>query len=214
MNDIFEERKAKVETYKKIRGKQEKLFKVDIPEGLFVKCDCCNEYLFREDLSGSHYVCHKCRFHFRVSARERLKMVCDEFVEMFSDLKTLNPLDFPGYEKKIKQYQEQTGEIDAFVCGTGVICGEPVAIGVMDSFFMMGSMGSVVGEKVTRLIEHATRERLPLVIFFRFGRRPNAGRNFLADANGQDRGRLPASRRGGPASYRRFDQPDDRRRRR
>lgn len=165
MNDIFEERKAKVETYKKIRGKQEKLFKVDIPEGLFVKCDCCNEYLFREDLSGSHYVCHKCRFHFRVSARERLKMVCDEFVEMFSDLKTLNPLDFPGYEKKIEQYQEQTGEIDAFVCGTGVICGEPVAIGVMDSFFMMGSMGSVVGEKVTRLIEHATRERLPLVIF-------------------------------------------------
>ncbi|HHZ18325.1 MAG TPA: acetyl-CoA carboxylase carboxyltransferase subunit beta [Acholeplasmataceae bacterium] len=165
MNDIFEDRKAKVETYKKYRGKQEKLFKVDIPEGLFVKCDCCNEYLFREDLSGSHYVCHKCRFHFRVSARERLRMTCDSFTEMFAEMKTLNPLEFPGYENKIRQYQEQTGELDAFVCGEGMIGDVRVAIGVMDSFFMMGSMGCVVGEKVTRLIEHSISERLPLVIF-------------------------------------------------
>ena len=168
MNNIFEDRKAKVETYKKdIRGKKEKLFKVDIPEGLFVKCEKCNEHIFREDLSTNHYVCLKCRSHFRISARERIKMITDidSFYELFSNLKTLNPLNFPNYEEKIKQYQVQTNELDAFISGVATLGGEMVAIGVMDSFFMMGSMGSVVGEKVTRLVEYATEKRLPLVIF-------------------------------------------------
>jgi len=168
MNNIFEDRKAKVETYKKdIRGKKEKLFKVDIPEGLFVKCEKCNEHLFREDLFSNYYVCHKCHSHFRISARERLVLMTDDdsFQEMFSTLKTVNPLNFPNYDSKIKKYQEQTKELDAFVAGTAVIGGEKVAIGVLDSFFMMGSMGSVVGEKATRLIEHSIKARLPLVIF-------------------------------------------------
>lgn len=168
MKNIFEDRKSKVETYKKdIRGKKEKLFKVDIPEGLFVKCEKCNEHLFREDLDTNNYVCPKCRSHFRISARERLKMTIDpgSFQEMFTTLKTMNPLDFPEYEEKIKQYQEQTKELGAFISGIATVGGVRVAIGVLDSFFMMGSMGCVVGEKVTRLVEYAKQERLPLIIF-------------------------------------------------
>jgi len=168
MNNMFEDRKSKVESYKKdIRGKKEKHFKVDIPEGLFVKCEKCNEHLFREDLHINHYVCLKCRSHFRISARERLNMITDvnSFQEMNTTLRTLNPLDFPDYEEKIKQYQEQTKELSAFIFGTATIGGEKVAIGVLDSFFMMGSMGSVVGEKVTRLIEHSISLQLPLIIF-------------------------------------------------
>lgn len=168
MKNIFEDRKSKVETYKKdIRGKKEKLFKVDIPEGLFVKCEKCNEHLFREDLCSNNYVCSKCRSHFRISGRERINMTVDfgSFQEMFTTLKTVNPLDFPDYDEKIKQYQEQTKEPGAFIAGTATIGSVNIALGVLDSFFMMGSMGSVVGEKVTRLVEFARQQKLPLIIF-------------------------------------------------
>jgi len=168
MNNFFDNRKAKVETFKKnIRGKNTNSSKVDIPDGLFIKCDSCNEYIIQDDLKRNLYACPKCRFHFRLSARDRIDITCDKdsFIELFKDVKTANPLDFPEYENKIKKYQKDTNEIDAFICGVGKIGNEDIAIGILDSFFMMGSMGSVVGEKVTRLVEYSTVNKLPLVIF-------------------------------------------------
>lgn len=166
MNNFFEDRKAKVENFKKeIRGKNVVTQKVDIPDGLFVKCEKCNEYIYQDDLLVNDHVCPKCHYHFRITARKRIDLTCDCFDELFEDIMTVNPLGFPDYEEKIKKYQVQTGELEAFIAGVGRILDEKVAIGVLDSHFMMGSMGSVVGEKVTRLVEYATENQLPLIIF-------------------------------------------------
>lgn len=167
MNKFFEERKIKVETFKDIRGKGKSGTKVAIPDGLFIKCDKCNEYIFHEDLQINNFVCHHCAFHFRINARMRIDITLDKntFTELFDKITSTNPLDFPGYKEKIQKYQQDTNEKDAFICGIGKIRGYNVAIGVLDSFFMMGSMGSAVGEKVTLLVEHATKNKLPLIIF-------------------------------------------------
>lgn len=168
MNDSFETRKAKVELFKKqYRKKSLTGQKVDIPEGLFIKCDACSEHIFYDDLEKNLHVCPKCNYHFRLNPRQRLAITVekDSFQELYANLATKNPLSFPDYEKKIASYQEESGELDAFVCGTAKIGEHDVAVGVLNSFFMMGSMGSVVGEKVTRLVEHATNNKLPLIIF-------------------------------------------------
>jgi len=167
MNSFIDNRKKRLEKYKNIRGKTNNIQKIIIPDGIFVKCEKCNEPLYHDDLLDNDYVCPKCNYHFRLSARQRIAFISDEnsFEELFADLKTLNPLDFPEYEEKVKKYQETQEELEAFVCGVAKIDTHKVALGVLDSFFMMGSMGSVVGEKVTRLIEYATMNRLPLIIF-------------------------------------------------
>jgi len=167
-NNFLDDRKNRVETFKKeYRRKQLTTQKVNIPNGLFVKCEKCNDYIYSDDLKDNFFVCPRCQYHFRINARQRLDIICDSdtFTEMFADIKTKNPLNFPDYEQKIKKYQEETREDDAFVCGTAKINNIQCAIGVLDSFFMMGSMGSVVGEKVTRLTEYATSNLLPLIIF-------------------------------------------------
>lgn len=167
MNDFIDIRKKRLERYKNIRGKTNNITKITIPDGIFVKCEKCNEPIYHDDLLANDYVCPKCNYHFRLSARQRIAFISDEnsFEELFTDLKTLNPLSFPDYEEKIKKYQETQEELEAFICGVSRIDTHKVALGVLDSFFMMGSMGSVVGEKVTRLIEYATANKLPLIIF-------------------------------------------------
>lgn len=167
MNDFIDSRKKRLEYYKDIRGKSSNISKSSIPDGVFIKCDNCNEPIYRDALLLNDSVCPKCRFHFRLNARRRIASIVDEgsFEELFSNIQTLNPLDFPNYEDKVKQYQDSQEETEAFVCGKGKIEGINVALGVLDSYFMMGSMGSVVGEKVTRLIELATTKKLPLIIF-------------------------------------------------
>jgi acetyl-CoA carboxylase carboxyl transferase subunit beta len=168
VENFFEDRKKRLELFhKQVRGKQYSNPKLEIPSGLFIKCDKCNEHLYSEDISVNHFVCPKCRYHFRIPARYRIKITADEgsFEEMFTDLVTVNPLDFPGYPEKIAHYQAETFESEAVVTGTASIKGIKIALGILDSFFMMGSMGSVVGEKITRLIEYATAEKLPLIIF-------------------------------------------------
>ena len=167
-NNFLDDRKTRVDNFKRdFRGKDNSGSKVDIPGGLFVKCEKCNEFIYHEDLSKNHYVCPKCQYHFRIKGRERLQFLVDKdsFTELDQNLKTANPLNFPDYEAKVKKYQQETNELDAFIGGTALINKVKVAIGVLDSFFMMGSMGSVVGEKVTRLIEYATSNRLPLILF-------------------------------------------------
>jgi len=107
-----------------------------------------------------------CGNYLQLTARKRLETIVDSdsFLEMDQDLRTLNPLAFPGYQDKVESFMNQTGENEAFISGLARIGGEDVAIGVMDSYFMMGSMGSVVGEKVTRLIEVSMEKKLPLII--------------------------------------------------
>jgi len=137
-----------------------------LPDGLWTKCAKCSEILFTKELEKNLKVCSKCGYHMRLSAAERLAITVDEgsFVEMDNDLASLNPLDFPQYEDKIKKWKAVSGLNDGMVTGTATIGGHRVVIGVADFNFLGGSMGSVYGEKVTRAFELATKERLPVVI--------------------------------------------------
>jgi acetyl-CoA carboxylase carboxyl transferase subunit beta len=146
---------------------QEKAPTPNIPDGMWVKCNSCEQIIYKKDIEENNRLCPNCGFHFRMSAKERIKLIVDEgtFIELDKDLTTLNPLDFPQYEEKIRQQEEKSGIKEAVITGTGRIYGEEAVIAVMDSFFLMGSMGSVVGEKITRAVEEATERRLPLIIF-------------------------------------------------
>lgn len=139
----------------------------NVPAGMYVKCASCQKQLYQKDLAANHYACEACGYHFRISARERVENILDEnsFEELFQELKSGNPLDFDGYAEKVQQQMEKTGENEGVVTGLGTIQGLPLAIGVMNPKYMMGSMGSVIGEKLTRIAEYATQRQLPLVIF-------------------------------------------------
>ena len=135
--------------------------------GKWVKCDSCKEILYKEDVHKNYSVCPNCGKHFRISARRRLEKIVDEntFEEMDSNLQTTDPLQFEGYTKKIALLQEKTKINEAVKTGIGKINGEQAVIAIMDGNFLMGSMGCVVGEKITRAIETAIEKRLPLIMF-------------------------------------------------
>ncbi|MCE9545471.1 MAG: acetyl-CoA carboxylase, carboxyltransferase subunit beta [Planctomycetia bacterium] len=140
-----------------------------VPEGLWLRCPGCQQTIFRRETEKRDNVCPECEHHFYVSAPERIRQVLDEgtFEEWFSDLRPSDPLEFKDkkpYREKLLIEQKRTGLTDAAVVGTGMIRARRVAFGVTDSSFIMGSMGSVVGEKLTRLIERATEQKLPLII--------------------------------------------------
>ena len=141
----------------------------DIPSGLWTKCEECKELIYNKKLDENMRVCPKCNFHFNVSALERVKITLDEgsFKEMDPDMESKDPLSFEGtktYKEKISKDQEITKLKEAVVTGEGTIDGRPVVLGVTDSRFIMGSMGSVVGEKLTRAIERSTETKHPLII--------------------------------------------------
>lgn len=140
---------------------------VDIPVGKWVKCDKCNEILYKETLHENFSVCPNCGNHFRLSARRRINQIIDEntFVPFELNLKTNNPLNIDGYTEKIEGLRVKTKIDEAVVCGTGKINSEDVVICVMDGNFLMGSMGSVVGEKITYSMEKAIELKLPIIIF-------------------------------------------------
>lgn len=140
--------------------------KRDINDGIYTKCEACKEVLPVKQLDANLQVCPKCQFHHRITALNRLEYLIDEgtFKEVNRRLISKNPLSFPGYEKKINQLMEENQINEAVITGIGKIDGQTVAIGVMDSYFLMASMGSVVGEKITRLIEVATSKKLPLIL--------------------------------------------------
>lgn len=168
MEHFLDDRKSKIEIFKKeFRKRSANQNKVEIPDGLFVKCESCEEMIFRKDYETNLKVCPKCSYHFKINAHERIEQICDKgsFIEWFLNLETANALNFPGYLDKVKKYQEANETKEAFVCGEAKINEHKVAFGVLDSHFMMGSMGSVVGEKVTRLIEESMKQKLPLIIF-------------------------------------------------
>ena len=140
--------------------------KPEVPDELFSQCPGCKYTIYQKDL-GSERICPHCGYTFRISAQERLALTIDmgTFLEMFKGIETQNPLNFPGYRKKLTLMREKTGLDEAVVTGTALIKGEKVALGIMDSNFIMASMGSVVGEKITRLFEYATAEKLPVILF-------------------------------------------------
>ena len=139
----------------------------DMLVGKWVKCNNCKEILYKEDLKSNYSICPNCGKYFRLSARRRIKQIIDEgtFEEIDADMRTSDLLKFEGYKEKIQALQEKTKIQEAIQTGTGNINGLKVAIGVMDSNFMMGSMGTVVGEKITLAIEKAIEEKLPIIIF-------------------------------------------------
>lgn len=141
--------------------------KPNIPSGMWTKCDKCNQMIYQDDLENYKYVCPNCNHHFRLNSKQRIRMFFDKdtFKELWGDLRTNNPLDFSGYDEKLKASSLKTSSTEAVVTGIGEINGLKIACGIMDSFFMMGSMGTVVGEKLTRLIEYATENNLPVIIF-------------------------------------------------
>ena len=140
--------------------------KPEVPDELFSQCPGCKHTIYQKDL-GSERICPHCNYTFRISAQERLDLTIDSdsFVEMFTGIETQDPLNFPGYQKKLVTMREKTGLDEAVLTGTTSIKGQKVALGIMDSNFIMASMGTVVGEKITRLFEYATVENLPVVLF-------------------------------------------------
>ncbi|MDW7658914.1 MAG: hypothetical protein SCM11_17235, partial [Bacillota bacterium] len=128
-----------------------------VPVDLWIKCPNCSGVMFRDDFDRAGSVCKLCGHHYRIDSAMRLALTCDEgsFVEWDAGMISKNPIEFAGYPEKISQLQKKTGLEEAVITGAASIEGHPCAIGIMDSRFMMGSMGSVVGEKITRLFERA-----------------------------------------------------------
>ncbi|WP_010298207.1 acetyl-CoA carboxylase, carboxyltransferase subunit beta [Clostridium senegalense] len=170
INKLFKkkQRYARVKTGEKdIVNKVENTSKPNIPNGLWVKCEKCGKLLYKEDLEKNFRVCENCNKHFRIGSKERINQIIDEgtFVEFDEKMETKNPLNFKGYEEKIEKNKKATNLNEAVITGVGNIHGYETVIAVMDSRFLMGSMGSVVGEKITRAVEWATEYKRPVIIF-------------------------------------------------
>lgn len=168
LKDLFK-KSANVQT-QEVQGeeqRQEPEGAPSVPEGLWVKCSKCGELLYKEDVVSHYYICPKCNGYFRIKAKTRIKMVADKgsFTEWCTGLANSNPLDYPEYEEKIAQVQAKTHLEEAVRIGEAKIDGQRVVLGVCDARFLMGSMGHVVGEKITQSFERATQERLPVILF-------------------------------------------------
>jgi acetyl-CoA carboxylase carboxyl transferase subunit beta len=155
--------------FKKPVMKEQRRKKRDIPQGLFQKCPGCSEVVHEIELVQNQRVCPRCDFHFAQSAKERIENLLDpeSFVEMDAELKSIDTLRFQGmasYKDRLKKYQESTGLVDAVISGHGMIDGFKVAIAVMDFSFLAATMGSVVGERITRAIEYGTAKRSAVII--------------------------------------------------
>lgn len=146
-----------------------RLKKREIPDGLWTKCEECSEVLYNKTLEENFKVCPKCNYHFLLNAYERINLIFDKdtLQELDKDMRSVDPLGFKGpktYKDKLIQDQEATGLNDAVVTGEGLLDNKKIVLAVTDSRFIMGSMGSVVGEKITRAIERATKSKIPVII--------------------------------------------------
>src|SRR5881628_3944064 len=157
--------------FKKIRKPKQPVEhrRIQVPEGLWVKCNGCKEIIYKKEVLRNANVCPKCNYHFRISARERLSALFDDarYQEVDTDIYSVDPLkfrDLKSYKDRLREYREKTGLNDAVINARGTIGGLQVTLAVMEYGFMGGSMGSAVGEKVTRAIERSLDERIPLVI--------------------------------------------------
>src|SRR5437773_5360304 len=157
--------------FKKIRKPKQPVEnrRMQVPEGLWVKCNSCKEIIYKKEVLRNSNVCPKCNYHFRISARERLAALFDEgrYQEVDTDIYSIDPLrfrDVKPYKDRLREYRERTGLNDAVINARGTMGGFQVTLSVMEYGFMGGSMGSAVGEKVTRAVERSLDERIPLVV--------------------------------------------------
>jgi acetyl-CoA carboxylase carboxyl transferase beta subunit len=141
--------------------------KPNVPEGILIKCPNCGKTIYTKLLSRNLKKCDECAYYFRVTVHERIEMIMDEgeFHEYDKEIAVRNPLEFPGYDAKLIKTRKQTGLTEALVTGKGRIEGQLVCMGIMDAAFFMGSMGTTVGEKLTKLFELATSQKLPVIVF-------------------------------------------------
>ncbi len=146
--------------------KESRQAKPFVPDGSWEKCPSCHKPLHKKEL-GQERTCHHCGYGFRIGAFQRLNLVIDEgsFESWDADIAFRNPINFPEYKEKVEKVKKQTGMDEAVVTGLGTIDGQQVVIGIMDSRFIMGSMSSIVGEKITRAFEKATELELPVIMF-------------------------------------------------
>jgi len=186
MDDTFSQMRARLEADKKFHEQKETAEKssisaevghvgvkdrfsylTPIPDDMWIRCTSCQGVMLREDFEANHSVCLNCGHCFRVNARERISMTADEgtFEELWETLFGKDPISFPRYDHRLSKLQEKTGMTEAVIVGKASIGGFPSMIGAMDSNFLMGSMGSAVGEKITRLFEEAAKAGLPVVLF-------------------------------------------------
>ncbi len=140
---------------------------VKVPDNMLFKCPRCLNVIMTDELEKNLKVCPECGYHSRLTADERIRLIADKesFAEFDTDMLSANPIDFPGYETKQQALRDATGLKDAVITGECTIRGERCVVGVMDSRYMMASMGSVVGEKITRAFEYATDNKLPVIMF-------------------------------------------------
>ncbi len=169
LKDLFKGKKkyATITVNKKAQGKSAAAADNSFDENIWMKCGKCEEIMLIKEFEDNLSVCPSCGKHGRLDARSRLKSIIDDesFEEYFTDIKTENFLNFPEYDVKLDKARKQSKLDEAVITGRGNIDGQPVNIGIMESKFMMGSMGSVVGEKITRLMEDSVEHSIPLVLF-------------------------------------------------
>ncbi len=167
LQNAFQKRKQQKEKFKVTHKPNYPNKIIDVPKGLYEQCNSCKETVNVKQTVENKFVCKHCGEHFKMRAIDRINLTVDPgtFVEKGLGYITLNPLFIEGYEEKINNYQDKTNIDEAYIYGYGEINGNPCVIGVMDSYFLMGSMGSVVGEKVTRSFEYAIYKKLPIIIF-------------------------------------------------
>ncbi|MBQ5398056.1 MAG: acetyl-CoA carboxylase carboxyltransferase subunit beta [Ruminococcus sp.] len=149
------------------QGTEAETKKPYVPDEMWTKCPECGTLLLTTDIEENLQVCSKCNHHFRLGARKRIEIItdCDSFVEMDRDFSSVNIIDFPGYDEKLEKGREKSGENESVICGTAKIRGIKTVIISMNADFMMGSMGTVTGDKITRAFEYATENMLPVVAF-------------------------------------------------
>ncbi|TDM10613.1 acetyl-CoA carboxylase, carboxyltransferase subunit beta [Macrococcus lamae] len=161
--DIFKRSNNKKKKYVVVQNMKD----TDVPEGIMTKCQKCKKIMYTKELKKNLNVCTNCDHHLALTAYDRIHIIVDKnsFNEFDAEMTSANPLDFPDYLEKLEKDKKKTDLNEAIVTGTGLIDGMPFGICVMDSRFRMGSMGSVVGEKICRVIDYCTEHKLPFVIF-------------------------------------------------
>ncbi len=171
MQSVFDKRKEELNEFNEaldklnIRKKDDAVSLKQVPDDLMTKCVSCGRLIVKEDLLSNLNVCPFCNSHFRLEPKARLAQILDDKYEILFENLEEKHLDFPDYKEKLEEAKKSTNCDESIVCAKGTIDGAKVLVGVMNSFFMMGSMGSVCGEKVTLLTELAIKENLPLIIF-------------------------------------------------
>lgn len=166
METLFKQRKEKLDIFRRLRKKEITLTRKEIPDHVVLTCAGCEKIVPVQEMEKNWMVCPHCNHHHRLTAIQRLMQILDPntFVQFDKKMELFHP-DFPGYKEKLEENKANTNLKDAVITGSGKIEGMKTVVAVMDSYFMMGSMGYVVGEKITRAIEYATKAKLPIIIF-------------------------------------------------